>query len=198
MAYAQGDVLPIAEDNSKPRANFLQENEVPYPIPLTAFRWADGTIPDTTGAAGNPQIVMGGYGSGTGIFIGEDSQAAAKTETLFFDFALPECYVAAQTVILAVTCRYNDAGTNTMATKTLTCEAYKIAEAGTAGSNLEGGSTVHYIDGTMSQYLTTLDSPTLSPGDLLRVYIQIITEGNSGGVVKAELGGASIWLDIKG
>ena len=197
MAYAQGDVLPIAEVNSKPRANFLQEDAVPYPIPLTAFRWADGTIPDTTGAAGNPQIVMGGYGSGTGIFIGEDSQAAAKTETLFFDFAIPECYVAAQTVAVTVTARYADAGSNTMATKTIDCEAYKVAEAGTAGSDI-CATAIQTLTGAMAQYTFVITAATLSPGDMLRVFIQIITEGNNDDVVKAELGGASVQLDIKG
>jgi len=197
MAYVTGDVLPQSEVNSKPRANLLQEDAVTYPIPLIDFRWADGTIPDTTGAAGNPQIVIGGWGSGTGIFRGEDAQAAEKTETLFIDFAVPECYVASETITAKVSARYNDAGANTMATKTIDCEAYEIAQAGTAGSDL-CATAAQTITGTMASYSFTITDASISPGDMLRVYFRIVVEGNSGGVVKAEFGGATIDLDIKG
>jgi len=197
MAYVTGDALPLSEVNSKPRANLAQEDAVVYPIPLTAFRWADGTVPNTTGAAGNPQIVMGGYGSGTGIFRGEDAQEAEKTETVFFDFPIPECYVAAQTVTASVSCRYADAGSNTMSSKTVDCECYKIAEAGTAGSDL-CATAIQTITGSMASYSFDVTATGLSAGNLLRMFFRVVVQGNSGGVVKAEIGGATIALDIKG
>jgi len=197
MAYVTGDVLPLSEVNSKPRTNILQEDAVHYLIPLFSVRYADGTIPDTTGAAGNPQLVMGGYGSGTGIFTGEDAQAAAKTETLCFDFAMPECYVAAETITAKLSCRYNDAGTNTMATKTVDCECYEIAEAGTASADI-CATAIQTIDGTMTSYSFTITPSAEVPGDLLRIFYQIIIEGDSNGVVKAEFGGFTMDLDIKG
>jgi hypothetical protein len=195
--FATGDVLPASFLNAIPRANKLQEDAVSYPIPLTAFRWADGSIPDTTGAAGNPKLVMGGYGSGTGIFQGEDAQAALKTETLYFDFAIPECYVAAQTVTVKVSCRFNDAGTNTESTKTIDCEAYEIAEDGTAGSDI-CATAIQTITASMTSYSFTITATALAAGDMIRVFFQMKLQGDSNGVLKAELGGATVDLDIKG
>jgi hypothetical protein len=196
MAYVTGDVLPLSEVNTKPRANMIQEDAVPYLIPLFAVRYADGSIPDTTGAAGNPLISMGGYGSGTGIFQGEDAQAALKTETLCFDFALPECYVAAQTVTVNCTARFNDAGTNTESTKTIDCEVYEVAEAGTVGSDL-CATAIQTLTDTMAQYAFTVTATGLAAGDLLRVFFQCKLQGDSNGALKVEFGGFSVDLDIK-
>uniref|UniRef100_A0A6M3ILY7 Uncharacterized protein n=1 Tax=viral metagenome TaxID=1070528 RepID=A0A6M3ILY7_9ZZZZ len=197
MPYVTGDVLPLSEVNSKPRANFAQEDTVPYLIPLTAFRWADGSIPNTTGAAGNPKLVMGGYGSGTGIFQGEDAQAALKTETLTFDFAIPECYVASETVAVAVYARFNDAGTNTESTKTIDLECYEVAGAGTAGSDL-CATAIQTLTATMAAYSFTITDAGLSAGDLLRIFTQCKLQGDSNGALKVEVGGAIVYLDIKG
>jgi len=195
--YVTGDVLPLSEVNEKPRASLLQEDAVPYPIPLSAFRWADGLIPETTGAAGKPKLSMGGYGSGTGIFIGEDAQAALKTETLFFDFAIPECYVASETVIIDVTARFNDAGTNTEATKTIDMQCYEIAEAGTAGSDI-CATAIQTLTAAMASYSFTITDAGLAPGDLLRVFIQCKLQGDSNGALTIEVGGATVNLDIRG
>lgn len=195
--FSTGGVLPAAIANAWPRANMLQEDDALFPIPFDAFRWADGSIPDTTGAAGNPALVMGGYGSGTGIFQGEDAQAALKTETLCFDFAIPESYVAAQSVNVKVTCRFNDAGTNTESTKTVDCEVYKIAEAGTAGSDI-CATAIQTMTASMVSYTFAVTATTLSAGSLLRVFIQCALEGDSNGALKVEVGGATVTLDIKG
>jgi len=195
--YATGDVLPLSEVNSKPRTRLLQEDAVPYRIPLSAFRWADGLIPETTGAAGKPKLVMAGYGSGDGHFLGEDSKDAAKTETIVFDFSLPAEYVAGQTVTVTVTAQYTDAGTSTMTTKTIDCEAYKIAEAGTAGSDI-CATAIQTLTSSMAQYSFTVTPASLSAGDSIRVFLQIITEGDTSAATKGKFGGASVALDIKG
>jgi len=174
----------------------LQEDAVPYLIPLSAFRWADGSIPNITGAAGNPALVMGGYGSGTGILQGEDAQAGLKTETVYFDFAIPECYVASETVIIDVTARFNDAGTNTEATKTIDMQAYEIAEAGTAGSDI-CATAIQTLTAAMASYSFTITDSGLSAGDLLRVFVQCKLQGDSNGALKVEIGGATVNLDIK-
>jgi len=195
--FATGDTLPASFINASPRANLAQEDEVSFKIPLSCIRYANGTIPDATGAAGNPKIVMGGYGSGTGIFQGEDAQSAAKTETLCFDFAMPESYVAAETVKVSFSARYNDAGTNTVAQKSIDCEAYEIAEAGTAGSDI-CATAAQTLTGTIASYSFDITATGLTPGDLVRVFVRTILEGNTGGALVAEVGGATIKADLKG
>ena len=195
--YAIGDVPSVDFFNAVPRANLDQDNLVPIPIGINEFRWADGLIPDTTGAAGKPKIVGGGYGSGTGIFQGEDAQAALKTETLYFEKRLPESYVAGQTVTVTFTARFNDAGTNTESTKTIDCEAYKIAEAGTAGSDI-CATAIQTTTAAMAQYTFTITAASLTAGSLLRVFAQMKLQGDSNGALKNELGGASLNIDLKG
>jgi len=195
--WATGDVLTAAFLNAVPRTNNVQEDSVKYPIPLTAVRWADGTIPDTTGAAGNPALVMGGYGSGTGLFLGEDAQAALKTETVYFDFSIPECYVASETVQVRTTARFNDAGTNSETTKTIDCETYEVAEAGTVGSDI-CATAIQTLTAAMAAYTFTVTDALLAPGDLIRVFFQAKLQGDSNGVLKVEFGGFTVLLDIKG
>lgn len=195
--YQTGDLLPITEITQKPRANLLQEDAVAYPVQLTSIKWADGISPDATGAAGKPKLLLGGWGSGTGIFQGQDAQAALKTETLFFDFAIPECYVNGQTVTVSISARYNDAGSNTLSSKTLDLECYNIDQAGTAGSDINL-TAIQTLTGIMTAYSFTISPAALSAGSLLRVYFQTAIQGNSGGALKAEVGGATVYLDIKG
>jgi hypothetical protein len=198
MAYVTGDVLPLAEVNTKPRANMAQEDAIAYPVPITAWVYADGDVLNTTGAAGDPQIVMGGWGSGTGILRGQDAHGTTKTETVCFDFAVPECYVAAETVSLTVTARYSDSGTGTMSAKTIDAEVYEIAEAGTASSDL-CTTAAQTLTTSMAQYTFAITSSAIAAGDILRVLLRIVlTESGGSGAQKAEFGGASIKLDIKG
>lgn len=196
--FATGDQLTAAWMNAIPRTNFLQEDLAAYRVLLSAFRYADGSIPDTTGAAGNPKIIMGGYGSGTGKFEGEDAHGATKTETLCFDAILPPEYVAGETVTLTVTCRYSDSGTGSMSTKTIDAEAYEIAEAGTAGSDI-CATAAQNITTSMAQYSFTITPTNLTAGDTLRVFLRIVlTESGGSGAQRAEFGGATIKADIKG
>ena len=198
MTYVTGNVLPEAELNSKPRANLALESAVIYPAPLLWWTWADGSKPDTTGATGNPKIIMGGYSSGTGIFQGQDAHGTTKTETLALAFPLPECYVAAGNVTLTATARYNDSAAGTITVKTLAAKVYKVSEDGTAGADINS-TAPQTLTGTMAQYSFTITPATLSPGNLLRIYLQIVLTVTGGtGAQKAEFGGASLKLDIKG
>lgn len=195
--FATGDALPASFLNAIPRANLAQESAVEYSIPLTSVRWEDGTIPDTTGAAGNPALVMGGYGSGTGIFQGEDAQAALKTERLAFDFSIPECYVSAGAFVVTVGARFYDAGTNTEATKQIDLEAYRIASYGTAGSDINS-TAAQTLTASMAEYSFTITAATLTPGDLVRVFIETQLQGDSNGALKAEVGGMIVKIEVKG
>ncbi|MDD5543889.1 MAG: hypothetical protein PHX83_12015 [Acidobacteriia bacterium] len=198
MAYGTGDVLPLAEVNSKPRANLKQEDAISYPVPITAWVYADGDVLNTTGAAGDPQIVMGGYGSGTGVLRGQDAHGTTKTETVCFAFRVPECYVAAETITLSVTARYSDTGTGTMSAKSIDCECYEIAEAGTAGSDI-CATAAQTLTTSMAAFSFTITASGVSPGDLLRFFVRtVLTESGGTGAQKAEIGGATVKLDIKG
>ncbi len=197
MAHATGDVLTVAEVDTQPRTNHLQEDAINFPIPISQWTWADGDKPNTTGAAGDPKLVMGGYGSGTGYFQGEDAHATTKTETLCLTFAVPECYVAAETITLSVTARYYDTATGTMSAKTIDCEVYEVAEAGTASADL-CTTAAQTLTTSMAAYSFAITSAAVSPGDILRAFFRIVlTESGGTGAQKAEFGGATFKLDIK-
>ena len=82
-------------------------------------------------------------------------------------------------------------------TKTLDCECYEIAQAGTAGSDI-CATTIKTITASMAEYTFTITDAGLVAGDLLRVFLQAKLEGDSNGVLKVEIGGARMMLDIKG
>lgn len=196
-AWANGDVLTAAFLNAIPRVN-LAEDSIEYPIPLLQWRYADGTVLDATGAAGKPKLVMGGWGSGTGILQGEDAHGATKTETVCFDFTLPAEYKAGSDIYLFVSGRVYDTGSGTMSAKTIDVEVYKISQYGTAGSDLCIDSAQNLATYMMA-YIFGVTATDLVAGDRLRVLARItITESGGTGSQYAQFGGASFSLTVRG
>jgi len=195
--WANGDVLTAAFLNAIPRANLAEEG-FNYPVPLTQWRYANGNTLDATGAAGNPKIVMGGWGSGTGILQGEDAHGTTKTETVCFDFVLPPEYKAASDIYVYIAARVYDTGSGTMSTKTVDVEAYEIAGYGTAGSDLctDGAAP---LTTNMAWYFFTITPTNLVAGDQLRIFARItITESGGTGSQYAQFGGALFSLTVRG
>ena len=195
--WANGDVLTAAFLNAIPRAN-LEEDTVNYPIPLLQWRYANGNILDATGAAGNPKLVMGGWGSGTGIVQGEDAHGTTKTETVCFDFVLPPEYKAASDIYVYIAARVYDTGSGIMSTKTVDVEVYKIAAYGTAGADL-CTAAASPLTTNMAWYFFTITPTNLVAGDQLRIFARItITESGGTGSQYAQFGGAKIPLAVRG
>jgi hypothetical protein len=169
-----------------------------YPVPLCSLRYADGSTVNPTGAAGNPQLVMGGWGSGTGLLRGQDAHGTTKTETVMLEFPVPECFDDGQDLKITVTARVYDTGAGTMSVKTVDCECYKIAEAGTAGSDL-CETAVQNLTTIMGQFTFVITATDLVRGDMIRAFVRtVITESGGTGAQKAEIGGISVPQDIRG
>lgn len=196
--FITGDEITAEFLNAIEREN-LESESVDIVIPITSWRYADGDSVNATGAAGDPKLDMGGYGSGTGILEGEDAHGTTKTETVCFDVQLPENYVDASAVTLKVNARYSDSDSGTLSVKTVDAEAYEIAGAGTAGSDI-CATAAQTIDTTMTEYSFTITPTNLVAGDLLRIFLRIVlTESGGSGAQKAEFGGAKLTLaSIKG
>jgi len=197
-AFSARTVITSAFLNALKRGNQEQIALQIYPVPLSDIRYADGDVANATGAAGDPKLIMGGYGSGTGILQGEDAHGTTKTETVFFDFPVPECYDDDNDIKVTVSARINDSGSGTMSVKTIDCEVYKVAEAGTAGSDI-CATAAQTLTTVMTQFTFVVTDTGLVRGDMLRVFIRtVITESGGSGAQKAEIGGASVQVDIRG
>lgn len=196
--FSARTVITAAFLNAIKRGNQEQIALQKYPVPITSMRYADGTTVNATGAAGNPKLVMGGWGSGAGILQGEDAHGTTKTETVVLDFPVPECYDDDNDIKITVTARVNDSDAGTMSTKTIDCECYKVAEAGTAGSDL-CTTDAQNLTTSMAQYTFVITDAAVIRGDLLRVLLRtVITESGGTGAQKAEIGGATVTMDIRG
>ncbi len=162
------------------------------------MRYADGDPVNATGAAGDPKFISGGWGNASGILQGEDAHGTTKTETVFADFAIPESYDDGEDIQIAVTARVNDSGAGTMSVKSIDVQAFKIAQAGSAGADI-CATDAQTITGNMVEYTFELTASGISRGDLLRIFFRIvITESGGTGAQKAEIGGADALLDIRG
>ena len=190
---------PITADflNAIDRGNQEQIALQRFAIPISAFRYSDGVIPVATAAAGKPGIKMGGWGVGTGYFQGENAKNATKTEYLVFDFTLPESYDDGEDVKVGVTCRYNQDG-GTIDVHSVDCEVYEVTDAGAVGSDL-CTTAAQAFSGTMTEYLFVVTDAGLVRGDRLRVLIKtVLSETADAGTQYAEVGGASVYADVKG
>ncbi len=193
-----GDILTASFLNAITRMNLAQEDLAPAPIPIMGWRYANGNTVDATGGAGNPQIVAGGYGSGTLLLRGQDAHGTTKTETVQLEAVLPDSYVAGETVTLTLTARFSDSGTGTMSAKSIDVEAYEIAEAGTVGADI-CATAAQTLTTSMAQYSFTLTPTNLIAGDRINIFSRIVlTESGGSGAQKAEFGGATLKRDIKG
>ena len=196
--FVTGDVLTASFMNAMTRMNLAQEDLALEPIPIMGWRYASGNTVDATGAAGNPKIIPGGWGSGTLKLEGQDAHGATKTETVQFEVTLPDSYVAGETVTLSVSGRFSDTGTGTMSAKSIDVEAYEVAEAGTAGADI-CATAAQTLTTSMAAYAFTLTPTALIAGDKINIFARIVlTESGGTGAQKAEFGGATLKRDIKG
>ena len=197
-AFTTRTPITAAFLNAIKRGNQEQVALQSFPVPLCSLRYADGSTVNPTGAAGKPKLVMGGWGSGTGILQGEDAHGTTKTETVCLEFAIPESYDDGQDFKITVSARVNDSGAGTMSVKTVDCEAYEVIEAGAAGADL-CETAAQTLTTSMLQYTFVITAANLVRGDMIRAFIRIvITESGGTGAQKAEIGGITVQCDIRG
>jgi len=182
------------------RADLTQENTVSYPILITDFRYNNGAIPTTTGnGSDGPEIVISSPSAGYGFFEGPlDAQSSLRYTRLICDYALRECYVSAGAVTVTISAGWIDGGSNTVGTKTVDCYVYKVDGNGVAGSDICATSVQTLTGATRTGYDFSVTATDLVAGNRLRIYIIVALQGSGGGVLYAQIGGATIKLSIKG
>lgn len=124
---------------------------------------------DTTGGAALLKIVAGAYGTGTLELRGNDANNNTITSTGSFVFVLPENYVSGAAITLRVYA--NSSGSGTITVRTIDAEAYLLAVAGTAGSDL-CATTIQTLTGSNAAYDFTITPTGLVAGDKLRINLQ--------------------------
>ncbi len=149
-----------------------------YPIRLDQLLNADDGL-ELDGAAGNFEISVGGFGSGTRTILGNAASGAVITDTLMYEFRIPPNYVEADTIQIIVKAE-ETVGAATAAT-TLSSEVYEDDEDGTVtavGSSWDATD----IPDSATTFTNTLTATNLDAGDLLRVLIRIVTDDTAGTV----------------
>lgn len=155
----------------------------PLPVPLTSGRNPDGTTVNATGGAG---LFSVSSTPGTSLVLnGEAPQSNTKTDKVQFEAVLPGDYRAGRPLKVRVNGFY--AGTGTAGTKTLTVQAYKMSDAGAAGSNL--GPAAQTLTNAAANLDFVIDGTTLLPGSRLVVVLTSVLQETGGSAsIAARLG----------
>lgn len=155
------------------RADLTAQTGQKYYRELTLLRTLAGLPLDGTGGAGLFAVsTTATFGSPAAIsLIGESTQNNTKTDAYEFEFTLPPEYVAGGAITVNVTANVSGSGT-LGTTKTLTCDAFKVAAAdGTVGSNLGPAAQVLATGAATTKSFTV--TPTgLVAGDKLLIQVQ--------------------------
>lgn len=179
----QGDPIPVSMLNAWPRENEEEETLVESQIPLSSCRYSDGDPVNATGAAGDPKIVSGGYGSGTLTINGADACGNTKTETLLFEWTAPESYMDGGDIKVVLFAYCAVTGAATISVKTIDVEAYRDAE-GVLSADLCATTiqTLGASSSTGNEFTFTITGTSMAKGNVLRVFVQtVITETGGGG-----------------
>lgn len=154
-------------------------------LALVSGRNPDFTVLDGTGGAG--LFSLEGTVGTDGYLLGEASQNTTKTDKVIFEVVLPPEYTAAANLSLLVNIqRVVAAGTSL--TTTIDAEVWRIADDGTAGSDLCATSAITYTNTAAADKTFTITGTTLSPGDRIVVQLTAVaTEGGDAGTVKAQI-----------
>jgi len=146
---------------------------------------SDYTVLTATSAAGKFQLA-GAVGTATNL-LGEGAQNNTKTDIVLYEFVLPPDYIAAANVTLTANVQRVVAGGTTLTT-TIDCETWKIADDGTAGSDICATAVTSFTNTTAGDKAFTITGTTLSPGDRLLFRLTgVATEADNAGTVKVQI-----------
>lgn len=179
------------------RADLTAETAAQYAIRMQEWMNIDGTVMDATGAAGKFKRVMPAFGSVTGgISInGEDANNNTKTDDMACTFELPPEYVAGSAISFKINSQITGGGT-LGATKTLTLDAFLVADGGAGGSNL-GPTAVTLVTGSTLQSFAI--TPTgLVAGSRLLIQIRAAVQETAATAIRIVLSNPRIVTTIKG
>ena len=183
------------------RASILtQDNLAIFPVPLTSLRVWDAMQTNLPGTAATDDLAIIGGTFGTAppmIQAGDLKNAGATTRYARFEVSLPECYQAAETVVLSLS-----AGMKTTVASvscTVDIECYRLNKISGIGSDLCATSAISINSLTFAARDFTITSASLSPGDMLDVRVTIAcNDSATATAVIPTIAAIDLCCDIKG
>jgi len=183
------------------RASILtQETLAIFPIPLTSLRVWDAMQTNLPGTAATDDLAIIGGTFGTApplIQAGDLKNAGATTRYARFEVKLPECYQAAETVVLALS-----AGMKTTVASvscTVDIECYRLDKISGISADLCATAAISINSLTFESRDFTITSASLTPGDMLDVRVAIAcNDSGTGTAVTPTIAAIDLCCDIKG
>lgn len=193
----------ILRDDSLLRTKLVQENLVPYGVPLNAGRvWdAPGSALPAAAAADDLGLIPGTWGTDGLMIQSSDRKAGAgATQYARVLVPVPAEYMAGQTVQLRVV--GGMVTTVSDGTATVDLECYLSTTGGDVGSDLcatAAASINALLSGTPTTVDFTITSTSLVPGDLLDCRLAVaVTDAATATAVIGAISRIALLCDIKG
>lgn len=182
------------------RTEVLQSDNFVFPIPFTDFRVHDAlqtTLPGTS-ATDDLGLYGGTYGTSQPLLRTYDVKTVGATSLYARALvALPESYVAGQTVVLRVGCGM--VTTIADVSCTIDVQAFRIGKDNTLGGDLVTTAATTMNSVTFSSKSFTINPATLGPGDVLDVRLTIaVNDAATATAVIAAIAGIDLLCDIQG
>lgn len=189
----------LIEQATLERSQLEQEDAVPYPIPLEAYRvWdARASLPVSTAANDDLAFITGTPGTNAVRIQSGDGKATTVTRKIGCQFVLPAEYVAGGAITLRVLAGM--VTTISDGTATVDAQIYKVGTDGSVGSDLVTTSAQSINSLTAANKDFTVTPTGLVAGDVLDIVLTVaITDAATGTAVIGQINRASVLLSIKG
>lgn len=189
---------PAVPAGSFARTKLATDSAADYVLDVQSdVRNDDGTILTASAAAGKFGITNGGHGVAGLKLSGEAAQNNTKTDYASAMVVLPPEYVAGSAITVKFTAKYSGSGT-AGGTKTVDCEAYKLAKAGTVGSDICATAAQNFTSSSV-EYSFTVTPTGLVAGDKLQLFFTMaLQETVNSSTVTGEISDIRVSMDIKG
>ena len=181
------------------RASIVQQDDVPYTIPLTSLRVHDAMQTSLPGTAANDDmgLITGTPGTDVPTLQGVDFGGTTTDEKGTFEFALPAEYVSGQ----SITVRVRGAMLTTVSdgTATVDVECWNAGGDGAASADLcsTAAQSINSLTPANKDFVITPTSR--APGDRLLVRVAFAgSDTGNVGVMIPEITNIAVLLDIKG
>lgn len=196
-----GIVVSDTGVSAQTRATILrQDANAIFPIDFASLRVWDAyhTALPGTAAADDLALVGGTFGTAPPVVnAGDLKGAGATTRYARFQFSLPECYDAAETVTLAISAGMVTTVADTSCT--IDVECYKLDKITGISADLctTGATTINSLVFSTKSFVIT--PGTLAAGDTFDVRIAIAcNDGATGTAVTPTIAAIDLLCDIKG
>ena len=181
------------------RSAIVQEDLVPYTIPLTSIRVHDAMATNLPATAANDDmgLITGTPGTDAPTLQGVDFGGTSTDEKGAFEFVLPAEYVTGQTITLRVT----GAMLTTVSdgTATVDAECWVATSAGAVGSDICATSAQSINSLTSADKDFTITPTSRAAGDRLIVRLSFAgSDSGNAGVMIPEISRVQMLLDVKG